>query len=79
MTKDAREILKKAMSMRPGDRALIAGKLLRSLEEGVDRDVDAAWQHEAAKRLRELQKGRVQSVPWESVRDQLRKHKRATG
>lgn len=45
----------------------------------MDQDVDAAWQQEAARDLRELDKGEIQGVTWESVPDRLRKPKRATG
>ena len=80
MSKEAvQELLRKALSMPAGDRALVAQKLLLSLEPEVDEDVDAAWQQEADRRLRELDQGAVQAVTWESVRDRLRKAKRATG
>jgi len=79
MTKEAQRILQEAMSMPPGDRAQVARKLLLSLEQELDQDVDIVWQQEAARRLQELDSGEVQTVTWESVRDRLRKPDRATG
>jgi putative addiction module component (TIGR02574 family) len=79
MTKAAQKLLREAMSMRPRERARVAQELLLSLDPALDPDVDAAWQEEAARRLREIDKGDVQTVTWESVRDRLRKPRRATG
>jgi alpha-D-ribose 1-methylphosphonate 5-triphosphate synthase subunit PhnI len=50
MTHDAQELLRKAMSMAPQDRALVAHELIRSLESEFDPDVEAAWQEEVASR-----------------------------
>ena len=79
MTKDAKEMLEMALCMPAGDRALVAQKLLLSLERELDEDVDAAWQLEAARRLEELRHGDVAPVTWKSLRDRLRNKKRATG
>lgn len=72
MTKDVQKLLEKAMAMRAGDRAMVAQELLRSLERPADPDVDAAWQAEAARRMKQLDQGEVRPVTWESVRDRLR-------
>jgi putative addiction module component (TIGR02574 family) len=44
------------------DRARLAGLLLASLEE-VDADAAEAWDAEIARRVQELESGRVQGIP----------------
>ena len=46
-------------------------KLDRHLREAhlreADAEVDAAWRHEIARRMHELDSGAVQAVPWEEA------------
>jgi putative addiction module component (TIGR02574 family) len=66
------ELLKQAMAMPPADRALVAERLIASLDPEVDMDVEIAWQEEVARRRREIASGQVKPIPWEAVRDRLR-------
>ncbi len=47
------------------------GRLLDSLDQGVDDDADAAWEAEIARRLDDLEAGRAEIVPWAEVRRRL--------
>ena len=69
----AHDLLKKALALPDHDRAELAGNLLDSLDTSVDEDVDAAWQKEVARRLEEVQSGRLKTVPWSEVREKGRK------
>jgi putative addiction module component (TIGR02574 family) len=73
MTQEAFELLQQALVLPENERAEIAGILLSSLDATVDQDVDAAWQQEVARRLDELQSGKVQTIPWEEVQQKGRK------
>ena len=79
MTKDAEKILKQAIELPPADRAAVAEGLISSLEAEAEEDVEVAWQEECARRLREVQTGAVQLVPWETIRARLRNRARDTG
>lgn len=65
---EASEILKKALALPDHERAELAGDLIDSLDTTVDEDTEAAWQEEIARRLREVESGKVRTVPWDEVR-----------
>ncbi|MCC6806170.1 MAG: addiction module protein [Deltaproteobacteria bacterium] len=53
-------------------RAAIVGKLIESLDDGaVDANAEAAWSAEIAKRLVEVDSGKVKPVPWDEARRQI--------
>jgi len=60
------------MQMTPGDRAVIAERLISSLETLTDPNVEAAWQEEIQRRVTEVKSGHVVCIPWEDVRERLR-------
>jgi putative addiction module component (TIGR02574 family) len=68
MTPEIEELLKKAMSLPPEARADLASSLIDSLDPTVDEDVEAAWQQEIARRVEELESGKVKPIPWPEVR-----------
>jgi putative addiction module component (TIGR02574 family) len=74
-------ILKEALAKPQADRALIAHRLLVSLDPPGEDDVDveAGWQEECARRLREIHDGTVQTVPWEVVHERMKKATRDPG
>jgi len=53
-------------------RAELARRLITSLDETDDGDVDALWIEEAERRLSELREGKVQTVPAEQVLGEIR-------
>jgi putative addiction module component (TIGR02574 family) len=73
------KILEQALEMPPKDRAAIAERLILSLDVQADSDVEATWQREIRQRVAEIEKGEVVCIPWDTVRERLRKNPRETG
>lgn len=71
MKREAAEILKDALALPTEARAALAGSLLDSLDTDVDEDAEAAWAAEVSRRVRELDSGIVQTIPWAEVRRRL--------
>lgn len=68
MSPEIEELLKKAMALTPKARADLASSLIDSLDQTVDEDVEEAWQQEIARRVEELESGKVKTIPWTEVR-----------
>jgi putative addiction module component (TIGR02574 family) len=68
MTREAQDLLQKALALPENERAELAGSLISSLETTVDEHVDAAWQEEIVRRSRKLQAGDTATIPWEEVK-----------
>ena len=65
------DLLRQALQLDPKARAELAVLLLDSVPAEPKEDVDAAWEVEVARRVRELESGSVATIPWEVVRDRL--------
>jgi putative addiction module component (TIGR02574 family) len=65
------ELYQQALKLSAGDRAVLAGLLLDSLDASVEDDVDEAWRAEIERRMHELDTGMVTPVAWEQVRARL--------
>ena len=68
MTKEAAELLRKALELSASERADLAGNLIDSLDDTVDEGAEEAWQQEIARRVEEVRAGKAILVPWEEVR-----------
>ena len=68
MTREVQDLLQRAMTLSVTDRAELAGSLLDTLDDAVDEDAEVAWQEEIARRLRELESGRAETVSWTEIR-----------
>lgn len=66
------EILRAALSLPPGMRAMLADHLLRSLDGPDQKRIDALWAEEAERRLREIDQGKVETIDGELVIQKLR-------
>ena len=71
MKRNPAELLKEAMELPPEARAALAGSLIDSLDDQLDEDAEAAWDAEIARRIRELDEGKVKLVPWAEARRRL--------
>src|SRR5262249_61805931 len=71
MSPDVSELLKKALALPPEARAALAGALLESLDDAVDPSVEEAWKQEIARRMEELDSGKVKPIPWAEARRQI--------
>lgn len=65
---EAGELLKRALTLSDKERAELASSLIDSLDPTVDADAELAWQKEIARRLEEIENGKVKTVPWDEVR-----------
>jgi putative addiction module component (TIGR02574 family) len=63
----ARELESKALRLSRRERARLAQRLISSLDQEVDADVEKLWLEEAERRLGELKSGKVAGVPAEKV------------
>jgi putative addiction module component (TIGR02574 family) len=59
------------MKLPPEARAALAASLLDSLDQETDDQAESEWSAEIAKRVSELDSGKVQSIPWSEVRRRL--------
>ena len=71
MTQEVSELLKKALALPPEARAALAGSLLESLDENLDASAEEEWNEEIARRIRELDSGKVKPIPWAEARRQV--------
>jgi len=63
MSPEDSDLLKRALALSVDERAALANILLDSLEQ-TDGSVQAAWDDEVARRMRDLQAGKTVTVPW---------------
>jgi len=71
MNREVSELLEKALSLPPEARAALAGSLLDSLDDSVDADAEEEWNKEIARRIQELDSGKVKPIPWAEARRQI--------
>lgn len=71
MGRSVHEIYREASELSERDRAELAGMLITGLESQPDPEVEAAWAEEVERRVRQIDAGEVQTIPWEQVRADL--------
>ena len=71
MGDEAIELLKKALTLPVAERAELAGSLIESLDEAGHESVIAAWDEEIARRMEDLDSGKVKPVSLEEARRRL--------
>jgi putative addiction module component (TIGR02574 family) len=71
MKQNIAEILKEALKLPPEARAALAGTLLDSLDETVDKDAESAWEAEIIVRLKEIDEGKINLIPWAEARARI--------
>jgi putative addiction module component (TIGR02574 family) len=67
MTNEVSKLLQKALSLSVEEQEALAESLI-SLGDKIDGDAQAAWEAEIARRVAELDSGKVQTIPWSEVR-----------
>lgn len=72
MVKNTEAILIEALQLPVQERAALASRLIASLDAQVDEGVDAAWGEEVARRLQEIDEGKVEMIPGEQVMREMR-------
>ena len=71
MTQEVSELLKKALALPAEARVALAGSLLDSLDNTLDASAEEEWSREIARRIAELDSGKVKPVPWADARRQI--------
>lgn len=71
MSREVKDLFVEASSLSEGDRAELAGLLIESLEGEPDEGVEAAWAEEIERRVRQIESGEVETIPWEDVRAKI--------
>lgn len=61
-----KEILERAMALKPEERFMIIEGLLKSLDE-PDQKIDEIWAEEAEKRLKAYREGSLEGIPMEEI------------
>lgn len=72
MTQKSQVVLEEALKLSPNERAEVAEQLIASLEEAPDTAVEQVWQQEVQRRLQQVERGEVTTIPWEEVQRRLR-------
>ena len=67
MTKNLKEATATAMALTREERAQLAGKLLLSLDEATEEEVEQLWIAESERRLEEFRSGKVKGIPADEV------------
>jgi putative addiction module component (TIGR02574 family) len=68
---DTTTLLEQALTLPEHERAKIAARLLESLDEGIQTDVDAAWAAEIERRCAAVDAGELQTSDWKEVRARI--------
>ena len=71
MNRVVSELLEKVLARPPEARAALAGSLLDSLDDTVDAAAEEEWNKEIARRIEELDSGKVKPIPWAEARRQI--------
>lgn len=68
MSTNPTKLLEEALKLPTEARAALAGSLLDSLDDTVDPNAEADWDVEIARRLKEVDSGKVRPIPWAEAR-----------
>ncbi|MFI5088988.1 MAG: addiction module protein [Terriglobales bacterium] len=71
MAHEISELLKKALALPAEARAVLASRLLESLDDTVDTAAEEEWNKEIAHRIEELDSGKVKPISWAEARRQI--------
>lgn len=65
------DLFRSVLDLNERQRAELAALLIESLDEGEDSGVDAAWRVEIERRMKDLDSGAVETVPWAEAKKRL--------
>lgn len=72
MTEAGQNLLDQALRLSAEERAVLAARLWASLETDSDPGLETAWAEEIRRRLKRIESGEDQPVPWKEIRGRLR-------
>ncbi|OGI37469.1 MAG: hypothetical protein A2140_05055 [Candidatus Muproteobacteria bacterium RBG_16_62_13] len=67
MARPIEELNQELLSLPRKERADLVLRLIRSLDEGAEEDVDAYWKEELVRRSRQIDAGEAELIPAEEV------------
>ena len=67
MSTAADTLYQAALQLPESDRADLAARIIDSIDPATDADWAEAWDAEIAKRIDELDQGKVKTIPWADV------------
>jgi putative addiction module component (TIGR02574 family) len=73
MSSSQEEIMGQAMALPPDARALLADRLIHSLDSPTREEIDRLWAEEAERRVQQIRNGEVKPIPGEEVFKEIRK------
>ncbi len=74
MTRQASEVLEKALALSTQERGLLIDHLIESLDEApAEEGVEEAWDQEIKRRVDDIRSGKVKMIPGERVLRELAK------
>src|SRR5262249_6169664 len=73
MTKATEDVLADALRLDPDSRAQLAAELLASLDGPADPDAEQAWQAEIARRVADLEAGKLKLEAWAEAKRRIEK------
>lgn len=62
----SKELLEKALKLKPAERFMLVEGLIRSLDE-PDSSIDEIWADEAVRRLKAYRAGKLEGIPMEEI------------
>jgi len=71
----AEKLIQEALNLPPEERAIVAERLLSSLEQELS-EIDQLWAREAEDRLNAYERGEVDAIPAEEVHKTIKSRKR---
>ncbi|HKA21820.1 MAG TPA: addiction module protein [Blastocatellia bacterium] len=75
MSELAEKLIQEALNLPPDERAIVAERLLSSLEQELS-EIDQLWVLEAEDRLNAYERGEVDAIPAEEVYKTIKNRKR---
>ena len=72
MSAHVEHLTEQALELSESERAEIAYRLLRSLDEAKEEGVEEAWEEEIARRVEEVKNGTAKGIPAEEVFREIR-------
>lgn len=71
MSTSAKKLLEEALHLEENERATLAGALIESLHGPAEVGVEEASERVIERRVRELEAGTAETIPWSEVRARL--------
>lgn len=68
---DPERLLSDALSLSNAERAMLAARLIDSLDQQMDKDAEAKWNAEVERRVQELDAGVATTIGWPELRKRL--------